>query len=95
MANNMRPWIQAAYDKALEKYDGLIMPTIKCVARKVPPADMGVIDFISEAFYNTGNTGKQNLTGHPVISLNVGKVLPEDDEVRLSILALLKSSVLN
>lgn len=81
MAMNQRPLLRAAYNRALEKYDGLIMPTIKSVARKVPPANLGILGFIGEAFYNTSNTGMQNLTGHPAISLAVGKVLPEDEDV--------------
>ena len=81
MAMNQRPLLRAAYDRALEKYDGLIMPTIPSVARKVPPANSSVLSFLGEAFSNTQNTGMQNLSGHPAISLPVGKVLPEDEEV--------------
>jgi len=80
MAMNQRPLLRAAYDRALEKYDGLIMPTIPSVARKVPPANLSVLSFLGEAFSNTQNTGMQNLSGHPAISLPVGKVLPEDKE---------------
>ena len=78
MAMNQRPWLRAAYDRASEKYDGLIIPTIKFVAREVPPTNQGFMTFIAEALKNTVNTGISNLTGHPAISLNVGKALPED-----------------
>lgn len=79
---NQRVWVRQAYDKALQTYDGLIMPTIPFVARKLPPANMDVTSFIAEALANTMNTSIANLTGHPAITLNVGKVLPESsDEV--------------
>ena len=49
MAMNQRPWLRAAYDRALVNYDGLIMPTVKFVAREVPPTNQGFMTYIEEA----------------------------------------------
>lgn len=40
MAMNARFWFTRAYNRALEKYDGLIMPTVNFVARKLPDKDI-------------------------------------------------------
>ena len=82
MVMNRRPGLRQAHDEVLQKYDGLIIPTIPSVARKQPSAeDLVVLGFIKEAFYPSANTGVANLTGHPAISLNVGMTLPETEEV--------------
>ena len=36
MVMNRRPGLRQAHDEVLQKYDGLIIPTIPCVARKQP-----------------------------------------------------------
>jgi len=41
-ANNLKPWLRAAYDKHLLKYDSLIMPTITFVAPKIPRGKISV-----------------------------------------------------
>ena len=35
-------------------------------------------EHINQTLINTENTGMFSLTGHPTLSLNIGKVLPED-----------------
>lgn len=86
MAMNQRPWLRAAYDKALDSYDGLIMPTIPFVARALPKPNLSVTDHMKEVLINTQNTGQINFSGHPALSLNVGKALPEEDDVSLCFL---------
>ncbi|KAF6025113.1 hypothetical protein EB796_016592 [Bugula neritina] len=78
-AMNCRPTLRKAYNDVLEKYDALIMPTIPFVAVKLPPLDLTPKEFIDEVgqFKNI-NTAPFNLTGHPALSLNVGKVQPDD-----------------
>ena len=85
MVMNRRPGLRQAHDEVLQKYDGLIIPTIPSVARKQPSSeDLDVLGFIKEAFYPSSNTGVANLTGHPAISLNVGMTLPEAEEVSVA-----------
>ena len=85
MVMNRRPGLRQAHDEVLQKYDGLIIPTIPSVARKQPSSeDLDVLGFIKEAFYPSVNTGVANLTGHPAISLNVGMTLPETKEVSIA-----------
>ena len=85
MVMNRRPGLRQAHEEALQKYDGLIIPTIPSVARKQPSSeDLDVLGFIKEAFYPSSNTGVANLTGHPAISLNVGMTLPESEEVSIA-----------
>ena len=42
-------------------------------------------EFIKHTLSNTDNTGLFNLTQHPSLSLNVGKVLPEDVSVAYTV----------
>ena len=85
MVMNRRPGLRQAHEEVLQKYDGLIIPTIPSVARKQPSSeDLDVLGFIKEAFYPSANTGVANLTGHPAISLNVGMALPETEEVSIA-----------
>ncbi|KAF6025108.1 hypothetical protein EB796_016587 [Bugula neritina] len=77
-AMNCRPTLRKAYNDVLEKYDALIMPTIPIAAVKLPPLDLTPKEFIREIQSKNVNTAPFNLTGHPALSLNVGKVKPED-----------------
>ena len=82
MVMNRRPGLRQAHEEALQKYDGLIIPTIPSVARKQPSSeDLDVLGFIKEAVYPAAYTAVANLTGLPAISLNVGMTLPEAGEV--------------
>ena len=50
MVMNRRPGLRQAHEEALQKYDGLIIPTIPSVARKQPSAeDLDVLGFIKES----------------------------------------------
>ncbi|KAF6025111.1 hypothetical protein EB796_016590 [Bugula neritina] len=77
-AMNCRPTLRKAYNDVLEKYDALIMPTIPFVAVKLPPLDLTPKEFIRALQSPVVNVTPFNLTGHPALSLNVGKVKPDD-----------------
>ncbi|WP_420623973.1 amidase [Candidatus Poriferisodalis sp.] len=74
MAQNQRPALRAAYDRALEEVDLLVMPT--CAPEGV--AMKHIADPTIEELFATGwtmgnNTSPFNLTGHPAISVPCGK----------------------
>jgi amidase len=66
--------LRAAYDKALNKYDLLVMPTTVRTASENPSslAEATNEELIGYAFNNTFNTCQFNATGHPAMSLPCG-----------------------
>ncbi|KAI1388180.1 amidase signature enzyme [Hypoxylon trugodes] len=64
--------LRAAYDRALQDFDVLIMPTMPTVAPRHAPADMGVAEKAGFVLANTLNTLPFNVTGHPGLSMPVG-----------------------
>jgi amidase len=73
-AKNHVHGLTAAYDKAFEKYDLLLMPTTVRTACENPASLAGASndDLMANAFNNTFNTCQFNATGHPAISLPCG-----------------------
>ena len=73
-AVNISRRLTAAYDKALAKYDLLLMPTTPMKATQLPPADASREDYIARALEMITNTAPFDITHHPAMSLPCGMV---------------------
>ena len=69
---NLTTRLRAAYNKVLEDYDLLLMPTTPMKATKLPGADAGIAEVCDRAFEMLDNTCPFNITHHPAISLPCG-----------------------
>ncbi len=67
-AQNQRRELRAAYDRALEQVDVLVMPTTPMKAHRYEP-NLGLSEFIGHGWNMLANTAPFDMTGHP--SLNV------------------------
>lgn len=72
-AQNLNRLLTADYNKALVEADVLLMPTTPMAATRLPGPDASREEIISRAFEMVGNTAPTCLTGHPAISVPVGK----------------------
>jgi len=68
-AQNLSRHLRAAYDKALEEVDLLLMPTTPVSGSKLPPENSTRQEDMSPGFVPITNTAPIDCTGHP--SLNV------------------------
>ena len=71
-AVNLTTKLRAAYDKAFEEYDLLLMPTLPVKASKLPGPDATREEICDLAFEMLPNTSPFNITHHPAISLPCG-----------------------
>ena len=71
-AQNLRRVLQASYDRALEQYDVLAMPTTPMKAHKHEPG-LDIQGLISHATTMVDITAPFNVTGHPAITVPCGK----------------------
>lgn len=71
-AQNLRRRLRAAYDKALDTYDVLLMPTTRMMASKIPPADAPLEAIMQHSWEQITNTCPFNITHHPAISVPCG-----------------------
>jgi len=69
-ARNLVPFMRAAYDDALQRYDVLVLPTTPVTAQPLP-ADLSAI---GPALGKVINTAPFDITGHPAISVPAGLV---------------------
>jgi amidase len=67
-AQNQRSWLRAAYDKALARYDVLLMPTVPYVAHEIEP-ELGLAARALKGWAALANCTPLNMTGHPALSL--------------------------
>lgn len=67
-AQNLRPWLRAACDRALEGVDALVMPSTPWRAHELSP-ELPLADRVLRGWANLANTYPTNMTGHPAISL--------------------------
>jgi amidase len=68
-AQNLRGWLRAAYDEALDGVDVLLMPTTPWCAHEVDPPGLSVADRVVRGWTCLANTHPTDMTGHPAISL--------------------------
>ncbi|MGY8663841.1 amidase [Bradyrhizobium sp. UFLA05-109] len=73
-ALNISRRLAAAYDKALETYDLLLMPTTPMKATPLPPANASREDYFTRAIEMFTNTAPFDITHHPAMSLPCGMV---------------------
>ena len=60
------------YNKLLDAYDVIIMPTLNCLPGKILPADAPIKQRVAQALGMIKNTAIFDATGHPALSLNCG-----------------------
>ncbi len=73
-AQNLSRQLKLAYDRALEEYDLLLMPTVPMTAQPIPDPGAPLAEIIARAFEMVGNTAPFNATGHPAMSIPCGLV---------------------
>lgn len=71
-SQNLARELSSAYDRALEEYDILLMPTVPRKAQPLPPANLSMEEYNEKAFNNSVNTSSTTVTGHPALSISVG-----------------------
>jgi amidase len=71
-AQNLRIELRLAYDRVLEDYDVLVMPTTPMKPLPLPPPDAGPKKVGKMELEMINNSCAANLTWHPSISVNAG-----------------------
>ena len=73
-AKNLVRRLRAGYDKPLQEFDLLLMPTTVTTATENPASgpQAGYDEIMYTAFGNTLNTCQFNVTGHPAVSIPCG-----------------------
>jgi amidase len=66
-AQNLRPWLRAAHDRALAEVDVLLLPTTPWRAHSL--SEVPLADRVFRGWQNLANTIPTDMTGHPAISL--------------------------
>ena len=86
-AKNLAARLAKAYDKALKKFDLLVMPTTVRKAMKNPASldEAFTEETISDMFSTAANCAQFNVSGHPVMSIPCG--VRNDLPVGLSLIA--------
>lgn len=72
-AQNLGRLLTADYDRALAEVDVLLMPTTPMATTALPGPNASREEVIGRAFEMIGNTAPTCVTGHPAISVPVGK----------------------
>jgi amidase len=67
-AQNLRPWLRGAYDRALEGVDALLLPTTPWRAHELAP-ELPLAERVLRGWANLSNTYPTDMTGHPALSL--------------------------
>ena len=71
-AQNLRPLVTAAYDRALEGFDVLCYPTLPMRATVLPPEDCSIAEYVARALEMVPNTLPCSVTGHPAVNVPAG-----------------------
>ena len=72
-AQNLNRLLTADYNRALAQADVLLMPTTPMAATPLPAPKASREEIVGRAFEMVGNTAPTCVTGHPAISVPVGK----------------------
>jgi len=72
-AQNLVPVLRAAYDKALEDVDVLIMPTIPMKAMPIPPSNPSTEEYFKTALGMIQNTSPFDCSHHPAMNVPCAK----------------------
>lgn len=72
-AQNLNRLLTADYDKALSEVDVLLMPTTPMAATPLPGPLANREEIVARAFEMVANTAPTCITGHPAISVPVGR----------------------
>src|SRR5439155_24225098 len=67
-AQNLRPWLTAAYDRALAGVDALLLPTTPGLPHAVAP-EMPLAERVLRGWANLANTYPTDMTGHPALTI--------------------------
>ena len=67
-AQNLRPWLRAAYDRTLDDIDVLLMPTTPFRAFRLDD-ELRTSERVLRGWANLANTYPTDMSGHPAISL--------------------------
>lgn len=73
-AGNLVPHLRIAYDRALDRYDVLVMPTVPGTANPLPEGSPRDVGLLPHTFGKALNTAPMDITGHPAISVPAGLV---------------------
>ena len=68
-AQNLARAVRAAYDRALEAVDVLVLPTVPMRPTPLPAAGAPRAEYVGRAFETVLNTAPFDVTGHPAISV--------------------------
>lgn len=71
-SQNLARQLRGEYDKVLQAYDLLLMPTTPMKAPPIPPADASLELWCQRAFEMLPNTAPFDVTGHPAMSIPCG-----------------------
>jgi amidase len=71
-AQNLSPWLTAAYDAALSKHDVLVMPTLPLRATPIPAPNAPREEYVARALEMIPNTCPLSVTGHPAMTVPAG-----------------------
>ena len=72
-AQNLAWNLRLAYDRVLQDYDLLLMPTLPQKATKIPPHDCPREETIARALDMLNNTAPFDVTGHPAMNVPCAK----------------------
>ena len=72
-AQNLVRNIREVYDAALSQHDLIVMPTTPMKAHRLPPDDASNEEILGCALDMLGNTSPFDATGHPSMSVPIGK----------------------
>jgi amidase len=67
-AQNLRPWLRAAYDRALADLDALLLPTTPGLPHPVAPG-LGLANRVRRGWAVLANTYPTDMTGHPALTI--------------------------
>ncbi|XP_046341308.1 amidase-like [Haliotis rufescens] len=69
---NLNMLLTSEYDRVLEKYDVIVMPTLPYKASKLPKVDATYTELLKVSHSMNLNTSPFDCTGHPALSINAG-----------------------